>query len=49
MMHYNKRQARIRRMRRWRDYALERVAWIVVYGIFLYLFVWLPLARSMGW
>lgn len=49
MHNHNKRQTRIRRMRRWRDGLLEHVAYIVVFGIFAYLFFWMPLARSMGW
>lgn len=49
MMSYNKRQTRIRRLRRWRDGLLEHVAYLVVFGIFVYLFFYLPLSRSMGW
>lgn len=49
MMNHDKRQTRIRRIRRWRDGILENVAWIVVFGIFVYAFFWTPLARSMGW
>ena len=49
MMNHSKRQTRIRRLRRLRDEFLERVAYIVVFGIAAYLFVWMPLARSMGW
>ena len=48
-MNHNKRQARIRQMRRWRDGILEHVAYIVVFLIALYLFFYIPLAQSMGW
>lgn len=49
MMNHSTREIRIRRMRRLRDAFLEKVAYIVVFGIAAYLFVWMPLARSMGW
>ncbi len=49
MMNHSKRQTRIRRFRRWRDNTLEHVAWIAVFLIFAYVFVYTPLARSMGW
>ncbi len=49
MMNHSKRQARIRRFRRWRDSFLENVAWIFVFLLCLYVFVYGPLAASMGW
>jgi hypothetical protein len=49
MMSYNKRQTRIRRMRRWRDGILEHVAMLVIFALFTYVFFYLPLSRSMGW
>lgn len=49
MMNYNKRQTRKRRLKRLTNETLEHVAYIVVFGIFVYLFFYMPLSRSMGW
>lgn len=49
MMNHSRKSIRIRRLRCWRDGVLEHVSYIVVFLITAYVFVYLPLARSMGW
>lgn len=49
MMNHSVKEIRKRRIRRLWNAGLEHVAYIVVFGIFAYLFFYMPLARSMGW
>lgn len=49
MMNHTNKEIRRRRIRRYRDGILEHVAYVVVFLVFLYLFFYMPLSRSMGW